>query len=112
MARSKKYLYPKQDQSISESAKALFHPARLRIIRFLYSNGTKCVTDIAKGHPISRETLAGHLNTLYKHKLVTYVERYPFSFYTIEKNNTIKALQELQHFCSELIKTHNSADSN
>lgn len=111
MARSKKHLYPKQDQSISESAKALFHPARLKIIRFLFANGTKCVSDIAKGHPISREGLAGHLNTLSAHNLVTYAERFPFSFYTLEENNTIKALQELKRFCDEFLDPHISSDA-
>ena len=103
MARSKKHLYPKSDQSISNSAKALFHPARLRIIRFLYANGTKCVTDIAKGHHISRETIAGHLNTLYKLNLVMYAERFPFSFYTLHEENTRKALNELMHFCNTIL---------
>ena len=105
MARSKKHLYSKEDQSISESAKALFHPARLKIIRFLNANGTKCVTDIAAGHPISKQGLTGHLNALYEHKLVTYAERFPFSFYTLEETNTLKALIEIQRFCNELLET-------
>ena len=108
MARSKKHLYSKEDQYISESAKALFHPARLKIIRFLHANGTKCVTDISAGHPISREGLTGHLNALYEHKLVTYAERFPFSFYTLEEKNTHKALLEIQRFCNEFLKPQKS----
>ena len=103
MARSKKHLYPKSDQVISESAKALFHPARLKIIRYLATYGTQCVTDIAKDHPISREGLAGHLNTLYNHQLVIYKERYPYSFYTLHTGNTAKALNELMQFCSAFL---------
>jgi DNA-binding transcriptional ArsR family regulator len=112
MARSKKHLYPQSDQSISDSAKALFHPARLRIIRYLDTNGSKCVADIAKGHQISRESLAGHLNTLYTRQLVTYAERFPFSFYSLDKEKTRKALMEIMRFCNEILLPDDDMNAN
>lgn len=104
MARSKKHLYPIEDQLISAAAQALFHPARLAILRFLKKNGTQRVAVIAKGHPISKESLSDHLQILYQHKLVLYKERFPYSFYTLHVENAMKALAEIESFCNEFLK--------
>jgi DNA-binding transcriptional ArsR family regulator len=104
MARSKKHLYPPEDQVISEAAKSLFHPARMAIIRYLKTSGTRRVSEIAIGHKVSKETLSDHLNILYRLELVTYKERYPYSYYTLHHENTEKALAAIAAFCRHIIE--------
>lgn len=101
MARSKKHLYPIEDQLLSEQFKSLNHPARHRILRTLIQQGTSCVTDIAKHHPLSKESISKHLTTLYRQHLVTYRERFPYSFYTIDRENVLKTLHQLINCCTE-----------
>lgn len=55
------------DRDIQEQAvlfKAMGHPARLAILRFLASSKTCITTDIAEELPLSRTTVAQHLKEL------------------------------------------------
>lgn len=98
MAVSKQNLYPAEDQITSNYAKALGHPARLQILKQLQSAGSICVQVIAQTHPISKETLSGHLKSLREAQLVDWVERFPFTFYSVNEINVKKAFDYLEMF--------------
>ena len=96
MARSKKHLYPIEVQQTANLFRSLSHPARQIILRFLIQHGTSCVTDIARNHPLSKESMTQHLNHLLDHnKLVTNYEAFPYSFYTVHTENFARSLQLL-----------------
>jgi ArsR family transcriptional regulator, arsenate/arsenite/antimonite-responsive transcriptional repressor len=102
MAFSKSNLYPKDDQIISGFLKALGHPARVKIIRFLSKNGPCRVEDICKNHPISQPALSVHLSILRKAQLILYKERYPHTYYKIDGKTVTLAETYLTSFFRDL----------
>jgi len=98
MAQSKQHLYPTEDQITSSFAKALSHPARIQILKQLQIAGAICVQVIAQTHPISIEALSGHLKALREAHLVNWVERFPFTFYSVNEINVKKAFDYLESF--------------
>jgi DNA-binding transcriptional ArsR family regulator len=104
MAQSKQHLYDPVDQITSSYAKALGHPARIKILNQLRNAGSVCVQVIAQTHPISAEALSGHLKALREAQLVDWVERFPFTFYSVNEINVQKAFDYLASFFSILIQ--------
>jgi DNA-binding transcriptional ArsR family regulator len=102
MAFSKAHLYPVELQVVSTKMKAIAYPARQQILFFLLQHGPSCVHDIANGHHICEETLSGHLALLRKENLVSCVERYPYTFYQINKLNVRKTIHLLRAFLDQL----------
>jgi len=103
MAFSKNHLYPKQSVLTSNFFKALSFAGRIEIILKLQAEGPLCVKDIAKGHPICRATMSGHLKILREAELIIAVERYPYTFYHIHEENVALAEKLFGHFF-QLIK--------
>lgn len=101
MAFSKQYLYNPTDQITSGFAHALSHPARLLIIKQLITHGPCAVQVIAEAHPIHKEALSGHLKILRVAGLVKCEERFPYTFYSIDKKNLKKAYKYLSDFLEE-----------
>jgi DNA-binding transcriptional ArsR family regulator len=98
MAFSKSFLYPEELRLISHIAFPLSYPGRLRILLKLHTEGTLSVAEIAKDHPISAETLSGHLKILRETQLVTAEEHYPYTYYTIHEKNMMLAEKTLDSF--------------
>ena len=100
MAFSKQHLYEKTDLINSQFHKALSHPARIAILKQLQLNGALAVQVIAMEHPISKEALSGHLKILRNAHLVTFEEKFPYTFYEVNEHNMERALQLLLGFFS------------
>ena len=98
MAFSKAPLYTPKDQITSTYARALAHPARLEIIRKLSTDGPCTVKVLNKAHPISQESMSYHLRKLREANLVSCKEKFPFTFYSLEKENLVTAEQKLNDF--------------
>jgi len=64
MAYSKTELFSKEYQKSSELFKALGHPARLAILKYLADTKTCITGDIADELPLSRTTVNQHLKEL------------------------------------------------
>lgn len=92
MAFSKQHLYPSSDLVNSHIYKALSHPARLTILKKLQQSGSLSVQVIGQDHPISKETLSGHLKILRQAQLVTWEERFPYTFYQVHQKNIEQAM--------------------
>lgn len=64
MAYSKTYLFEKGLQFNAKIFKALAHPARLSILKYLAETRTCITGDITEELPLSRTTVKQHLNEL------------------------------------------------
>jgi ArsR family transcriptional regulator len=98
MAFSKHYLYPEEIQIISHFFLAYSYPGRLEVILKLKSEGPLCVAEILKGHPISRETMSGHLKILREAHLIIPEERFPYTFYHVHEQNLKNSEEALLRF--------------
>ena len=102
MAFSKANLYPADLQLTSATMKAFANPARLQILFFLHVHGPCRVQEIAENHPVSLETISGHLAILREDHLVSYAERFPYTFYQLDQDNMPKAIAMIRGFLDRL----------
>ena len=102
MAFSKASLYRIEDQIISGFASALKHPARLQIILKLALDGTCTVIDLKKSHPISQSAMSQHLKSLRESKLVIFVEKFPYTYYSLDEKVLAIAEKQLISFFVEI----------
>ena len=102
MAFSKHHLYPQDAQIVSGFAKALGFPGRIEILLQLQAEGPISVQPLAKGHPISQETLSQHLKILREAQLVIAEERFPYTFYQVHESNLVKAKEAFAQFFNKL----------
>ena len=107
MAFSKQHLYRPETQIAGATFKALGYSGRLEILFKLYAEGPLCVQDLAKGHPISREALSDHLKILRIAGFIIAVERFPYTFYSVDENNIDKAEEVLINFFKQLKSLYN-----
>jgi DNA-binding transcriptional ArsR family regulator len=70
MKSSNKNNYPPDDVKIARFAKALGHPARIGIIKYLASLETCCFTEISNEFPLANSTVSQHLAELKKAGLI------------------------------------------
>ncbi len=70
MAESKKLLFDEELQHTAALFKALGHPARLAILRYLAESKTCITGDIAEELPLSRTTVNQHLKELKEMELI------------------------------------------
>jgi DNA-binding transcriptional ArsR family regulator len=70
MAYSKANQFSKDEVLLSNLAKALAHPARIAILKFLASNKTCICGDIVEALPLSQSTVSQHLKELKKAGLI------------------------------------------
>jgi len=70
MTISKKHKFDKESQEIAQLAKALSHPARIAILKFLAKAKTCISGDISNEIPLSRTTVSQHLQELRKAGLI------------------------------------------
>ena len=98
MAFTKAHLYAENDQITSHLAKAIFHPARIQIIRKLHKHGTCTVEDLSELHPITQPSISQHLRILRKVHLVTCIEKFPYTYYSLDKEMFRKFKKHLMIF--------------
>jgi len=98
MAISRNYLYDLNDQQASYFAKALSHPARLRILQKLSHDGTCTVEVLRIMHPISQPSISQHLRILRKAHLVDFKEKFPYTFYSLNAKNFYEMKGQLKSF--------------
>lgn len=102
MAFSKNYLYPQELQVISHFAQAFSYAGRLEILLKLQMEGPLTVDTIRVGHPISKETMSGHLKILRENHLIIPEERFPYTFYETNEDNLKKSRELLNAYFDKL----------
>jgi ArsR family transcriptional regulator len=87
MAYSKKQEFSKPEIKIAEIAKALSHPARVAIIKFLAEQKSCICNDIVEQLPLSQSTVSQHLKELKTAGLIQGEIDGPRVCYCIHKEN-------------------------
>ena len=91
MAYNKKQEFKHDEIAASEIAKALSHPARVAIIKFLSQQKACFCNDIVEHLPLSQSTVSQHLKELKNAGLITGEIDGPRVCYCIDKENWKKA---------------------
>lgn len=81
--------YSETDILVSKFAKALSHPARVRILKFLASQQDCFCGNIVDYLPLSQSTVSQHLKELKEAGLIHGIYRAPKVFYCINQENWI-----------------------
>ncbi len=91
MAYSKKEEFGSDEIKASEIAKALSHPARVAIIKFLAAQKSCICNDLVEHLPLSQSTVSQHLKELKNAGLIRGEIDGPRVCYCIDKDNWRKA---------------------
>jgi len=83
--------YKKDEVILARFAKAMGHPARIAILKYLSSLDTCCFGDINKELPIAKATVSQHLSELKDAGLIRGTIEPPRVNYCIDKRNWEKA---------------------
>ena len=108
MAFNKKSEFKNDEIIASEIAKALSHPARVAIIKFLSKQDSCICNDIVEHLPLSQSTVSQHLKELKGTGLIKGEVDGPRVCYCIDKENWKKAkaiFSELFNMKFEAMKT-------
>jgi DNA-binding transcriptional ArsR family regulator len=98
MASSKKKQFSKEDAELARFAKALSHPARIAILRYLASMETCCFNDISKELPLADSTVSQHMTELKAAGLIEGTFDPPRVKYCINYENWRFARKSLREF--------------
>jgi ArsR family transcriptional regulator, arsenate/arsenite/antimonite-responsive transcriptional repressor len=96
MAFSKAPLFDQEVFKQSFWSKALSHPARIIILSYLLENGITAFYILAKKVPLAKPTVSQHLRYLREAGLVDSFEKYPHTYYKINKNLCQELAQKIQ----------------
>lgn len=105
MAFARGYLYSHKDQLISGAAKAISHPARLRILYQLYNCPPQTVRELKKIHGLSYPAISQHLKLLRQYDLVLCEENCPYTYYRINEKSFQKAVSFLKQYLNLYTKS-------
>lgn len=107
MAISKKNIFNKKDQKIADYAKALSHPARVAIIKFLAEKNVCICGEIVDELPLAQSTVSQHLRELKRANIIKGEIEGPKVCYCLNSeafNELIEIFNGLFNCCR--IKTH------
>lgn len=98
MAFSKHSLYKIDSQFLGGFARAIGYSGRIEILLTLEEEGPMRVKELAKSHPICKETLSQHLRILREAHLVIAEESFPYTYYRVHEANLAKAREAFAEF--------------
>lgn len=98
MAAANTLNYNLKDVELARFAKALGHPARITILRYLASLETCCFNEISKELPIADSTVSQHMSELKDAGLIQGEYEPPRVKYCINKENWELAKKYLKEF--------------
>lgn len=90
--------YKEDELELARFAKAMGHPARVAILKYLASLNTCCFGDIDKVLPIAKATISQHLTELKNAGLIDGNINPPKVIYCINKENWEKASKMFCYF--------------
>ncbi len=95
MAYSKAEIFDAEDLELSQMAKAISHPARVAILRFLAKQRSCICNDIVQALPLSQSTVSQHLKALKQVGLISGEIDGPRVCYCLNRQRCAKAMQML-----------------
>lgn len=102
MAVSKKEEFTQEDVWLADVAKALSHPARIRILKILTEMNVCMCGDIVELLPLSQSTVSQHLKELKRVGLIKGEIEGPKVCYCVNNETLRKAKQELENLFSQV----------
>ena len=102
MALSKKTEFIQSDIWLADIAKALSHPARIKILKILTGMNACMCGDIVELLPLSQSTVSQHLKELRRVGLITGEIEGPKVCYCINYTNLQKAKSELDKLFNQV----------
>ena len=102
MAKAKKEEFTNKEVQLSELAKALSHPARIRILNILFENNICMTGDIVDLLPLSQSTVSQHLGELKKVGLIKGEIEGPKTCYCLNNNIIKEASATLNNLFSKI----------
>ena len=102
MAVSKKEEFNKTDIEVAEIAKALSHPARIKILKILNDLDSCMVGNIVDLLPLSQSTVSQHLNELKRVGLIQGEIEGPKVCYCVNNETLQAAKKELDKLFSQV----------
>lgn len=101
--------YKEDEIALARFAKAMGHPARIAILKYLASLNTCCFADINKELPIAKATVSQHLSELKDAGLIQGTIQPPKVNYCLNHDNWNKAKKLFYDFFNmEILKEYNS----
>lgn len=102
MAFSKKEEFTKTDIWLADVAKALSHPARIKILKILTNLNACMCGDIVELLPLSQSTVSQHLKELKRVGLISGEFEGPKVCYCVDNKNLKEAKRELDKLFSQV----------
>ena len=102
MAVSKKTEFTQEDIWLADIAKALSHPARIRILKILNNMSSCMVGNIVDQLPLAQATVSQHLKELKRVGLINGEIDGPKTCYCVNNKNLIKAKSALDKLYSKI----------
>ncbi len=94
-------IYSDTTKQTARYAKALGHPARLAILKYLYDNECSYIKDLIKEIPMAQSTISQHIKELKDAGLIEGINELPKIKYCINDSNWSRAKQLLQALLNE-----------
>ncbi|MCL6096947.1 MAG: metalloregulator ArsR/SmtB family transcription factor [Bacteroidetes bacterium] len=107
MAEHKKHLFDKDEIDIAEVAKALSHPARLKILRILSQMNVCMCGEIVDLLPLAQATVSQHLKELKRVNLIQGEIEGPKTCYCIDTGSIQKIFEKFQNYFNEINRESN-----
>jgi DNA-binding transcriptional ArsR family regulator len=104
MAQSKADLFNKNEMLLADLAKALAHPARIKILEILTDMNVCMCGDIVELLPLSQSTVSQHLKELKRVGLIQGEIEGPKVCYCVNQKMIKKAKEEFNRFLSHVCK--------
>ncbi|MCL6098994.1 MAG: metalloregulator ArsR/SmtB family transcription factor [Bacteroidetes bacterium] len=104
MVKHKKHLFDKDEIEIAEVAKALSHPARLKILRILSQMNVCMCGEIVDLLPLAQATVSQHLKELKRVNLVQGEIEGPKTCYCIDTDSIQKIFERFQNYFNDINK--------
>lgn len=98
MAFSKARLYNRRARITALYFRVLNHPTRQEILLKLAKDGPSTVEQLLQDHPISGSTMSRHLEKLRLVNFITYQEKTPYIFYSVEVKKIRRAMKFIKGF--------------
>ena len=102
MAKTRKEEFTKKEVELSDMAKALAHPARIRILNILFENNICMTRDIVDLLPLSQSTVSQHLVELKKVGLIIGEIEGPKTCYCLDNKMIKEANASLNKLFSKI----------
>ena len=102
MAYSKAQNFEDEDIKLAEIAKALGHPARIAILKYIASQSACICNDIVEELPLSQSTISQHLKALKQVGLIAGEIDGPRTCYCLNEEICAKALSAMNKLFTQI----------